>query len=123
MTPSSDLEDERKLAAAASQLCGHDISPESRFEISLITILATALLTSTATCLILLATWQFSFALLFAIWLWAAGLAVIFYSGQVPRLFGFGAVTGAFEYSHHRLIEGQLTRFAKTLRFHPREGN
>lgn len=120
MTLSTDLENERRLATAAAELCDPDITPESRFEISLITILATAVVTSAATCLILLATWQFSFALLFAIWVWAAGLAVIFYSGQVPRLFGFGAVTGAFEYGHHLFIEGQLTRFAKTLRFRPK---
>ena len=120
MTQSDNLENERKLAAAASQLCDPDITPESRFEISLITIFVTAVMTSTATCLILLATWQFSFALLFAIWVWAVGLAAIFYSGQVPRLFGFGAVTGAFEYGHHLFIEGQLTRFAKTLRFRPK---
>lgn len=120
MTQSTDLENERRLATAAAQLCDPDISPESRFKISLMTILATAVMTSVATCLILLATWQFSIALLFAIWVWAAGLAVIFYSGQVPRLFGFGAVTGAFEYGHHLFIEGQLTRFAKTLRFRPK---
>jgi hypothetical protein len=41
----------------------------------------------------------------------------------VPRLFGFGAVTGAFELSHHQLIEGHLTRFAKTLRFRPSNGD
>lgn len=120
MTLSTDLDNERRLATAASQLCEHDITPESRFEISLQTIFATAVMTSTATCLILLATWQFSLALLFAIWVWAAGLAAIFYSGQVPRLFGFGAVTGAFELSHHQFIEGQLTRFAKSLRFRPK---
>ena len=116
----SDLENEHRLATAASDLCDPDIAPESRFEISMLTILATAVLTSAATCLILLATWQFSFALLFAIWVWAVGLAAIFYSGQVPRLFGFGAVTGAFEYGHHLFIEGQLTRFAKTFRFRPK---
>ena len=88
----------------------------------LMTILATAILTSAATCLILLATWQFSIALLGTIWLWAAGLAAIFYWGQLPRLLGFGSVAGAFEDSHHHFIEGPLTRFTKTKRFHSRNG-
>jgi hypothetical protein len=120
MTLSTDQENERKLFAAATELCEHDLTPEIRFQISLVTILATAILTSTVTCLILLATWQFSFALLTAIWMWAIGLAVIFYWGEAPRLFGFGAVTGAFESSHHRFIEGPLTLFAKTLQFRPK---
>lgn len=117
MTSSTHQEDERELANAASALCEHDLTPEIRFELSLLTILATAVLTSAATCLILLATWQFSLALLSTIWLWAAGLAAIFYWGQMPRLLGFGAVSGAFEDSHHRFIEGPLTRFVKSLRF------
>jgi hypothetical protein len=72
--------------------------------------------------LLLIATWQWSFALFFAIWLWAALLAAIFYSGQVPRLFGFGTVTGAFEDSHHYFFEGPLTRLVKTMRFRPKNG-
>ncbi len=123
MTLSTDMASERRLASAATELCEHELTPEIRFQISLMTILATAVLTSAATCLILLATWQFSLALLFAIWLWAAGLAAIFYWGQVPRLFGFGAVAGAFEDSHHHFIEGPLTRLTKTLRFHPRNND
>ena len=122
MTLSTDMTSERELAVAAAELCEPKETPEIRFQIGLMTILATAILTSTATCLILLATWQFSIALLGTIWLWAAGLAAIFYWGQVPRLMGFGSVAGAFEDSHHHFIEGPLTRFAKTKRFHPRNG-
>ncbi len=115
-------ESEQRIAHAASDLCDPDIDPKTRLQISLATILSTAVLTSVATCLILLATWQWSFALLFAIWLWAALLAAVFYSGWVPRLFGFGAVSGAFEYSHHRFLEGPLTRLVKTMRFRPKNG-
>ncbi len=122
MTLSTDTGSEPRLATAAAELCEPKMTPEIRFQISLMTILATAILTSAATCLILLATWQFSIALLGTIWLWAAGLAAIFYWGQLPRLLGFGSVAGAFEDSHHHFFEGPLTRFAKTKRFHPRNG-
>jgi uncharacterized protein (DUF58 family) len=113
-------ESEQRIAHAAADLCEPDNDPETRFQISLATILATAVLTSVATCLILLVTWQWSFALLFAIWLWAALLASIFYFGQIPRLLGFGSVTGAFEISRHRFLEGPLTRLVKTMRFRPK---
>ena len=115
-------ESEQRIAGAAADLCDPDIDPKTRFQISLATILATAILTSVATCLVLLASSQWSFALFFAIWLWAALLAAVFYSGQVPRLFGFGTVTGAFEDSHHRFFEGPLTRLVKTMRFRPKNG-
>jgi uncharacterized protein (DUF58 family) len=115
--------DERQIASAAARLCEHDITPKIRFEISLMTILATAILTSVATCLILVVTWQFSLALLSAIWLWAVGLAAIFYFGELPRIFGFGEVSGAFEDSHHQFFEGPLTRLTKTLRFYPKNGD
>lgn len=120
MPLSTDREDEREIAHAASALCEHDLTPEMRFKLSLLTILATAVLTTTATLLVLLATWQFSLALVSTIWLWAGGLSIIFYWGQIPRLLGFGAVSGAFEDSHHRTIEGPLTRIVKTLRFRPK---
>ncbi len=119
----NEKEIEFELAQAASTLCEHESTPESRFKLSLITILATAIVASVATCLILLATWQFSIALLGTIWLWAAGLAAIFYWGELPRLFGFGAVTGAFEIGHHSFIEGTFTKFVKTLRFRPNLDN
>jgi uncharacterized protein (DUF58 family) len=77
-------------------------------------------MTTAGTCLILLATWQFSLALISTIWLWAAGLAGIFYFNELPRLLGFGAVTGAFEDSHQRAFEGPLTRVTKSLRFQPK---
>lgn len=122
MNLSTDMGSERALASAAAELCEHQTTAEIRFRTSLMTILATAILASAATCLILLATWQFSIALLGTIWLWAAGLAAIFYWGQLPRLLGFGTVAGAFGDSHRHFIEGPLTRFAKTKRFHPRNG-
>ena len=120
MTSSMETDTEQRLASAASDLCEPDINPETRRQISLMTVLGTAVLTSVSACLILLATWQWSFAPLFAIWLWAALLAGFFYSGRIPYLFGFGAVTGAFEDSHHRFLEGPLTRLAKTMRFQPK---
>ena len=123
MSLTGDYQREHEIAMAASELCNPDIDPQARFEISMMTILATGIVTSAVTCLILLVTWQFSLALLFAIWLWAAGLAAIFYFGRLPRLFGFGYVSGAFEYGRYRFFEGPLTRLTKTLRFHPRNGS
>ena len=123
MNSSTESASEPVLASAAAELCEHELTPEIRFQISLMTILSTATLTSVATLLILLVTWQFSFALLGTIWLWAAGLAAIFYWGQIPRLFGFATVSGAFEDSHHDFIKGPLTRFAKTERFQPKAEN
>lgn len=120
MNSSTDKTSEPVLATAAAELCEHALTPEMRFRLSLITILFTATMASVATLLILLVTWQFSFALLGTIWLWAAGLAAIFYWGQIPRLFGFASVSGAFEDSHQEFIEGPLTRFAKTHRLRPK---
>ena len=79
MNSSTDKTSEPVLATAAAELCEHALTPEMRFRLSLITILFTATMASVATLLILLVTWQFSFALLGTIWLWAAGLAAIFY--------------------------------------------
>ena len=114
---------EHQIATAAADLCEHELSPEDRFELSLMTILATSVLTTAATCLILLFTWQFSLALVSTIWLWAVGLAAIFYFNQLPRMFGFGAVTGAFEDGHHQMFEGGLTRLTKNLRYRPKSGD
>lgn len=119
----NEKEIEFELAQAAATLCELESTPESRFKLSLITILATAIVASVATCLILLFTWQFSIALLGTIWLWAAGLTAIFYWGELPRLLGFGAVTGAFEIGRHSFIEGTFTKFVKTLRFRPKLDN
>ncbi|MDH3240121.1 MAG: hypothetical protein OEO83_05590 [Alphaproteobacteria bacterium] len=118
MSVTSDSE--HQIATAAAKLCEHELTPEIRFQISLMTILATGIMTTVATCLILLATWQFSLALLSTIWLWAVVLAIIFYFNELPRIFGFGAVTGAFEDSHHQFFEGPLTAMTKSLRFRPR---
>ncbi len=118
MSVSSDSE--HQIATAAAKLCEHQLTPEIRFQISLMTILATSIMTTVATCLILLVTWQFSLALLSAIWLWAAGLTAIFYFNELPRILGFGAVTGAFEDSHQRFMEGPLTRLTKDLRYRPK---
>lgn len=116
-------ESEHEIASAAARLCEHELTPEIRFQISLQTILATSVLTTVATCAILLVTWQFSLALVSTIWLWAAGLAAIFCFADLPRLLGFGSVAGAFEDSHHDLLEGQMTRLTKTLRFRPKNGS
>lgn len=121
MSVSSDSE--HQIANAAAQLCEHDLSPEERFELSLATIMATGVVTSVATCLILVLTWQFSLALLSTIWLWAAGLAGVFYFNELPRYLGFGAVTGAFEDSHQRAFRGGLTRLTESLRFRPKNGD
>lgn len=118
MTYSPDSE--HRIARAASDLCDPDIDPKTRLQISLATILATASMTSIATIFLLLVTQQWSFALLFAIWLWAALLSALFYFVQLPRLLGFGAVTGAFEDSHHRFFEGPLTRLVKTMHLSPK---
>jgi len=123
MTSSTDMENGPRLASAAARLCEHELTPEIRFQISLMTVLFTAVLTSVVTLLILLVTWQFSIALLGTIWLWAAGLTAIFYWGQLPRLLGFSSVSGAFEDSHQEIIEGPLTRAAKTQRFPPKNSD
>jgi hypothetical protein len=114
-------ESEHQIATAAAKLCEHELTPEIRFQISIMTILATSIMTTVATCLILIFTWTFSLALLSTIWLWAAGLAVMFYFNELPRFFGFGAVTGAFEDRHQRFFEGPLTRLTKDLRFKPKD--
>lgn len=116
-------ESEHQIASEAARLCDHETTPEERFELSLMTILATSVLTTAGTCLILLFTWQFSLALVSTIWLWAVGLAAIFYFNQLPRMLGFGSVTGAFEDNHHQAFEGLLTRLTKTMRFRPKIGN
>ena len=123
MNDSITPDTEYRLAQAASNLCMPEIDPDLRLRISLSTVFATALLTSVGTSLILVVTWQWSFALITMIWLWAGLFSLILYSGQAPRLFGFGEVSGAFEDSHHHLFEGSFTKLVKTLRFHPKQDN
>lgn len=116
MTETSNQDSEARLAAAASDLCEHEIAREDRRDTSLLTVFATALFATMGLALALRISW----ALLTSIWIWAAIVGAAFYSGRAPKLFGFGAVTGMFEDSHHHFIEGQFTRFVKTLRYRPR---
>lgn len=116
MTRNSNLSSEAEIAAAATELCDHEIAREARRHVSLMTVLATAVFATVGLALALKISW----ALLVAIWVWAAVVGAVFYSGRVPKLFGFGAVTGMFEDSHHNFIEGQFTKFVKTLRYRPR---
>jgi hypothetical protein len=116
MSTTSEPTVERTLATAASDLCSHEISREKRRSVSIFAVFGTAVFATAGLALTL----RLSPALAVSIWVWAAVMTAVFWSGRIPALFGFGAVTGAFESSHHQYFEGAFTKMVKTLRFRPR---
>lgn len=102
-------EKEPILARAVQRLCEHDVSRERRRDTNISTCFATGLFITFGAIISL----QFSIPFVAACWIWCGVFALYFWIGRLPSaLFGVDAM---FEDEHRGLIDGVLTRTAKTM--------
>jgi hypothetical protein len=105
----SDTPKEPILARAVQRLCERDVTREARRDTNISTCFATGLLITVGA----LISFRFSIPLVAASWIWCGVFALYFWIGRLPSaLFGVDAM---FEDEHRSLIDGALTRTAKTM--------